>query len=325
MKRLPVLALACLLAVVAYVRGSGSGAALADDAAPAPAPASAPTKPAVLSPMKLTLTSAGAEPKKALRYRLKAGTKDTYEVTQSQKTATTSASGPTVMEQTTSMKYDFEVLAVDDASVSSIKMSTYDLHTEIVGMPSAGNVLEGLRLGFTGRMSSRGAWTDTKFVLEADPSGKMAPILDQLLAGMGQAIEQASVALPEEPVGLGATWTLEGSVAVMGMAMEMKSEMTIASLAEGGVRLVGKTSGGSKDQTMTIPQPQGAAKSQVHVVEMKVSGDLSYEVDLARGLPTSGTVTAKTSAKMGIKVSDDLPEQALETDGTSEMKVELKR
>ena len=256
---------------------------------------------------------------------MKAGAKGTYVLTQTQKAVSGTAAGPVVTEQKMVMLYDAEVASVGADELAAITMSVHDLQFEFTGLPSPDPAtFAGLRLGFKGRIAPRGTWVDAKFTVDADPSGKMRTIMEQVLGSMEQSIQQMSVPFPDEAVGVGARWTVEGAVTVMGMTIGTKSEVRLESIAGDVVRLATSTHGAVADQTMTMPTADAAAPMKIDVKEMKVEGEGTSTMDLTQVLPTTLKLTSKTETRLQVKATANTPATDVESKGESVTSIEHK-
>lgn len=293
--------------------------------APAPPPAQAAEPAGALPAMKVTLLEAGTAPQRQLRLHLKAGSKGTYVLTQTQKAISGTAGGPVVTDQKMLMLYDAEVTSVGTDGLAAVSMSVHDLKVEFVGLPNPDPAtFAGLRLGFKGRIAPGGTWTGAKFTVDADPSGKMRTLMEQVLGSMEQSIQQMSVPLPEEAVGVGARWTVEGAVTVMGMSIGTKSEVRVESIAGDVVRLVTSTHGSVADQTMSMPTADAAAPMKIDVKEMTVESEGTSTMDLGQVLPVALQVTSKTETRLQVKATASTPATDVESKGESVTTIERK-
>jgi hypothetical protein len=269
--------------------------------------------------IRLTLVDAGKEPRRTLRYRPVAGAKGQFEYVTTQKNKVSTV--PHLTVQTTTMVADVEVLAVDAAGNADVRMSMHDMRTEMPGQPGADEanaLFEGFRFHFAARMSPRGAMSNTEVGLDADPSGKLGAVMKPMFDSLGQTMNQISVALPEEAVGVGAKWTLEGSMTLLGMTVTSTGTNTIESMSDDRVVLSTVMTGGVQDQKMTM----SGIESEVHSMSMDGTGTVT--LDLTSVVAGSLETTAHSKGKMTIHVPDN-PPQKMEVETTMEMKFAQKK
>src|SRR5213075_1829657 len=120
------------------------------------------------------------------------------------------------------------------------------------------------------------------------------------------------VELPSEPLGVGAKWTAVGSMSILGMAITTTSTMTIASFSGDRVQLAVVSTGGVKDQKMTM----SGIETEVH--EMSTDGTGTITTDLSTGIASEMAMTAKSIGKMTVHVPGAEP-QKMTVDSTVDM------
>lgn len=275
----------------------------------APAPAKGP--PAI----RFTLVEKGAEPRAELRYKLKTPAKDRYEIVNVVKTRTGDAAHLTV--QTTTMTGDWSLEGLDEKGFARARMGIGEMKLDMPGQPSAGSPLEGLRMHVGGKVSPLGGWTDVEFAVDEDPSGQMKAAMAPMMDSMTQMMGQITAQFPTEPVGVGAKWTMEVTVAMLGMSIATKADVTLASWSGDAVVLTQASTGGVKDQTLQMPG------IEAKVLDMSVTGTGSTTIDLTRALPDAMQTTAETTGKMQFKNADGTPRD-MDLVSTTEMKLTRK-
>ena len=295
-----------------------SPAAPAAGTAPAAAGATATPTPTPTT-LRLTLLEPGAEPRRTLRYHPKAGTKVDADLVTTQKNRT--GDDPHLTVQTTTMALDSEILSVDAAGVARTRLRMHDLRMEMQGQPTAAGVneaLEGLRMHFETNISPTGAVSGTEAGIDADPSGQLSATMKPMMESLGQTMNQVSVQLPPEPVGVGARWKVEGPLTVLGMTMTTTTTMTIEAIDGDRVTLKSTTGGSGSEQKMTM----AGIDSDIH--SMSTEGGGTYVMDLTKTVAATMEMSTKSKVKMTVHVPNG-PARDMNVDSTMEMKLTSKK
>ncbi len=310
-------------AIVVLLAGCSREPAPPTKAAPVPAKPVAPTKPAaaqepsvaVADPTgwpigkpalsqvaagedAVALVSAGAEPHAALRYAPEAGAVFPVELTMdlqvamqlgvqaidpsklpTMRVAMNVTPGATEGGITT---YDFTVTSstredLESASARLLKA----MDTAVEGMKDA-----------TGTLSydDRGRLTKADYGLPEVPTPKLRPSL----AGFQQSFSQLFVVLPEEPVGVGATWTSTTHFELSGVPIAQTTTYTLTSRA--GDEL---TIGVSFDQAATgdVAPPGGVA---LEGTRFGGRGTGSVTVGLSTPFPAQASAASRTRTESSV-------------------------
>ncbi len=209
---------------------AGLLAAWSAGAADAPA-SSAPAKPAAArvstsaGETRVTLLQAGSAPRKALRLHVKAGDKRTSTMTI--KMGMTMQAGTmdpnTVKMPTMKMTMDSTVrgLSPQGEIAYDMVMSDVTVAEDPNIMPQVVETMKttmgGLKgLSLAGKMSNRGINQSTEMKMPDDANPQARQAMEQ----MREAFSNSGVALPEEPIGLGAKWEVKQKVKSQGMTLD---------------------------------------------------------------------------------------------------------
>jgi hypothetical protein len=266
-----------------------SDGALASSSASASPPASAvPPPPPLAAPppppdWKLTLVSPGDEPRKALRYALRAGAKEA--ATMDMRTAASVsidgtkkdlATPPVTMtvslvsEGTTAkneLDYKFTLDAIDLAKDSDPAFAPYRSFLQKV-------------IGASGEMQlTPQGRADKKSVALPPGAGEQAgEVTDQLVG----ALRDTMVPFPDEPVGKGAQWKVTMAFTVKPVVAARTTTFTLTSVA--GTKGTIEATEDIVVPPQTISTPDG---QRADLQSMKGSGTRKVAFDLGKIVPTS--------------------------------------
>lgn len=216
--------------------------------APAPSAATteapkAPEPPKALEakPPTLKVLEAGAAPRRALRYKFKAGV--TEYATMDLKMSMSMAIGPKEMPKIdlptmrATMRIDAkEVTPEGDAKVTYETLK-FDVVKDAKADPKVTSALEqeiGGLVGMKGRatVSPRGVTKENEFELPPSASPKLQGQMDS----MRDAIKNMYMPLPEEEVGKGAKWEVTSRIPTSGAMMDMVATYTLTGLTPDGAQ-----------------------------------------------------------------------------------------
>jgi hypothetical protein len=261
--------------------------------------------PAVGSPATVALLSAGAEPRRPLRYRIAAGYKDTMTMSMAMSMAMTMGEVAAPVPELPSMKITAELAVTNVADNGDV---TYDL--AFTGMtPEAGpgvdpSLVEAMRQSAAGIttvkgiaiVSNRGVNRSARLDVDklADPN------LRQMLSSFSSSVESMSMPLPEEAVGAGARWEVRQALQSAGAATFQRGEYELVSMDERSVALRVTFEQTAPRQTITNPALPAGATMEVEKITGSGSGTVTLRLDgLIPTAELSSTTTALMNASMG--------------------------
>lgn len=254
-------------------------------------------------PPTVKLLDAGSEPRKALRFHVKAGDKETMTMTMKMSMEMPGMGGAGAMKiPTMTMPMDVTVQSVapnGDISYQSV-MAEPGIAEDPNAMPAMVQAMKASLatmkgLTMSGVVSDRGIskQADMKIPDNADPS--MRQSMDQ----MKDSMRNMGAPLPAEPVGVGAKWEVKTHVKSGGIAIEQTATYQLASLEENhwtAKCTMEQTAGNQKIENPSVPV-------EMNLVKMNGTGTGTINVDLSKILPLHGNmdehVDMNSEVKMG--------------------------
>ena len=222
--------------------------------------------PAAGAPPTVTVTSPGAQPRKALRFVIANGHREhlTMDTAMSMAFSIGENSIPEVKLPLLRVGADLEVTAVSDTGDMTISMTFTDVNW-IATPDTAPPLLERLNsmigelkgLSGTTVVSNRAVTRDVKL----DFSKISNPQLSQAMAGVQQMVQNLSLPLPEEPVGVGATWDVRLGLKANGVQTFTKYSVEIARLDDTSRTLKVSLEQTAPPQSMSTPDTSAATVS----------------------------------------------------------------
>jgi hypothetical protein len=269
-------------------RAAASGA---DAPPPAPAPKAPPPEPPKAEaeapkapepvPPSVKLLAAGASPKRALRYKFKAGV--TEYLAMDLKMAMTMSIGDKVAPRAglptvrTTMKIDATELTPEGDLRCAFAAEKIEVLKDTPLDPKAREAFEGELAGLVGmrgkaRVSPRGVATEADFELPPGASPKLRSQMDS----MRDAIRQMYVPFPEEEVGRGAKWEVTSRVPLSGALMDTKLVYTLTRAGPDGASADVETSlSASPNQPMQVAELPPGASATLESLSGKGAGKAS--------------------------------------------------
>ncbi len=272
----------------------------------APAPTTAKTvTPAAADAPTITLTNPGAEPRQQLRFTTTKGFHQDALMTMDMAMAldmgiqklpkTVLPTTKMVMDSTVTdvsaegdIHYEFKLRDIEvvpregspDMMVSSMK-------TALAGM----NGLKG-----SSTVSNRGVVKAATFEIPDTVPDQMRQTMDSLQESVGQV----AVPLPEEAVGVGATWEATSQITRgNGINMTQKTSYELVSVEGSQVKLKIKLDQTAEPQTIKAPgMPAGA---DAKLIDLKSSGSGETVLDLTKLAPLDSTISMDSKFKMAVK------------------------
>jgi hypothetical protein len=227
---------------------SASASATPTAAPPAPVASAGPTKPndepkADVGPAKppeamlptVKVVDAGAAPRKALRYKFKAGTTEYVEM--DMKMSMGMAMGAKAAPRTdlptvrTLMRIEAKELTPEGDLRCAFSADKVDVLKDVQVDPKLRGAVEKEMAGVVGmhgraRISPRGVATETEFDLAPGASETVKGQMDT----MRDAIRQMYIPFPEEEVGKGAKWDVTSRIPLGGALIDSKMAYTLTKL-----------------------------------------------------------------------------------------------
>ena len=290
---------------------TGDPAASASHAAPRASPsasaspspiASASAAPAAAATgAKLELLDAGREPRTALRYRFKPGTTERVKLV----TGTTLALDVSGQKVPSSPMPDVElVAALKVLSVSPEGRARRELSVQRVGLAEGGTLDPALRdqltstleliKGLKGKdeIDARGRPEGLKLTAGKTSSAMITQLRDQ----MQQSFAQMGAPFPEQPIGVGARWSISKLIVQQGIRVNQVATYELTELADGK---------GRTHVRLTQLAPRGPVRPpgmpmdvQAELLGMSAKGEGNMNFDLTRSVPEG---ELKTHARLEIR------------------------
>ena len=243
----------------------------------------------------IEVVTPGAEPRRALRYKLATGNPTTpldLAMDVDLRTSDVAIQVPTL-----ALALDVNATEVDAAGNAKMKMTIVSASVKkrnddpkaesvIKIMDRQAALLPGIVITFT--VSPSGAVSGSK--IEAVGRDLSGPMQEQV-ATLVQVSEQIAMALPEQPVGIGAEWKHRRTIKQNQLALLAVTTVKLVSIEGDRVTFESKSDLGGADQTIT----QGSASAQV--VQIRGNGSQRGTFDLATATLT-GEINASLSFEM---------------------------
>lgn len=302
-------------AVAAAAKTTSSARPAASHAAPSPAksaaaaPAgsasgheSAAGKAAAATPSgpEVKLLSAGAAPRRVLRYHFKAGQIEKFKLTST--TAMSIKLGdkpmPAPAIPTLDMIASVKIVSVSpdgtakrDLTIDKVELANRDKLPAAVQNSVQDSLSELAKLKGHDELDSRGRLRSSTLDTSALDNGQVK----QMMQAMASAFGEVSAPFPEQAVGKGARWQVSTLVEQMGMKMRQQATYTLAKLDgdNGTTKIELKQSApGSRIQIPGVPLG-------VHsdLLGMTGSGQGQMDFNLGRSLP-EGNITTESNVKV---------------------------
>jgi len=140
------------------------------------------------------------------------------------------------------------------------------------------------------------------------------PVIEQAMQGMADQFVSQLPAFPEEPVGIGAEWTIAGDMSVAGLSMESSQTVTLVEMTDTHVTTDVVFALRRGDGPVGFPGlPPGA---DVDFTRFEGKGKGRYIIDLGT-LSSLGSMTMDVN--LGMKMSSEGQDMGMTMDMTQEM------
>jgi len=248
--------------------------------------------PAVGAPGTVKLISAGAAPKTLLRYAVPVGTKERMDMTMSVGMSMEMAGAAMPSMTLPGMKMGADLAVTDVSAAGDI---TYAINFN--GMSVDGNadpaIVAAMQTMADTMKVVKGTVTITNRGVARANNMDFSKVTDsqlgQMMGSMTSTLNNMSMPLPEEEVGVGARWEARLAINANGVTMYQKTEFEVVAVDGKTVTLKTRITQTAPAQAISNPaMPPGAA---IQLVDMKGSGLGTALLRLNGLVPTSdGTV-----------------------------------
>jgi hypothetical protein len=272
---------------------------------PAVQPAAATTNPA-----KTELLQAGTEPRRELKFRPTANSKQTMTMTMGM--SMEMIVGETPLPKTPIPKMvlqiDSRVQRVDPSGDIHCSFGYSDIRA-IADKDTSPEVLAAMQ-------KSLKSMVGTKIDLVIGSNGQMKsknlslpknidPMIKQSLAQLDRSMEQISTPLPVEKIGLGAKWQVNNSIQVAGIKFDRSSTYEVVEIDETGMTV--KTTISQSAPPQDLPMPGAAKESKGKITSLVSDGEGKYTIRFDSLLPVSGNSSSNTDSKTVIQMDAKQP------------------
>jgi len=271
-------------------------------------PAEKPPPPPPPAPGSVHVVSPGMPPYEPLRYRVAKGTRTHLEVVLDVDVDAGGQGGtlPSFV-MTTELAID-DVLADGTAKLRAtiVDMTTRDREGSLVPAAQLDDAMQLMRgLVTTGTLASNGALRE----LAIEPGDRrLPPALATQIDNLSRSIEQIAMPLPDEPVGLGASWTQQKTFEQGGLELTTTTTFTLVSREGGRFAFTSRTELGGKDQTVTQNgttvrvsglRGEGTGKGTVDLARLALDAELAHEMSSEMSAQDQ---TARMRMKMATRI-----------------------
>jgi hypothetical protein len=262
------------------------------DRSPPPPPPAPPTD-------GVTLIQPGSAPHRLLRYHLTKGARIRSELVSDVEIRTDDQRGPTP-----TLVVGFETTVADVLADGTAKLRLTVTHTTVrdqPGSPIASDLIRSQAAAMHGvviteTLAPDGKLTDAR--VEAAPS--LPEKVRAQLENLTRSLEQVAMRMPQEPVGIGATWRERKPLPEGGIRAVSETTYTLTSLMDD---TIGYTSAGlSTGPPQTVEQDGMTAE----VASMRGTTEARGSVDLSR-YALSVTSTSKLTTEMSVVAPEGTP------------------
>jgi Family of unknown function (DUF6263) len=136
-------------------------------------------------------------------------------------------------------------------------------------------------------------------------------ITRSMLTQVSESVEQASVALPEAAVGIGAKWRIASDINIFGMNLPQAATYELVNLQDGVATMNVVMEQQSGPQTMNLPGL--LAEGGVRIKSLNTTGQGQVTMRFDRLLPTSAKIAVDSKAEMEISISKTDPPTVMNT------------
>ena len=267
-------------------------------------PAVQPAAKMVMNSAKIQLLDAGAEPRRELKFRPVANTKQTMTMTMGMSMEMIMGESPlpkTPIPKVV-MKIDLAVGKIEPSGDINYTFSYGDIKaignrdTPPEMLAAMQKSLKNLK-GMSGNVviSSGGQVKSKNLVLPKT----IDPLMKQTLEQLDKSMDQFSAQLPLERVGLGAKWQTTNSLQVPGIQLNQSATYEIVELNDRGMTIKTKVTQTAPQQDLNLPGAGKEVKARLNSLTSNAEGRSVVVFDSL--LPVSGQVSGITNSNMSIQ------------------------
>jgi hypothetical protein len=257
-------------------------------------------------PSKIELLTPGAEPRRELKFRPAANSKQTMTMTMGMSMDMSMGDSPLPKTPIPKMviKMDLNVQKVDPSGDIYYNFAYGDIKaiaekdTPPAMLAAMQKSLKSL-IGIQGNivMDSSGLVKSKNLILPKT----VDPTLKETLEQFNKSLDQISTQLPSGMLGLGAKWQVNDSIQSGGIKFDRSSTYEIVEMNDLGMTVQSKINQSAPPQDLKLPNVGKDVKAKL--TSLNSTGEGQYRVRFDSLLPISGKLSIDTNSKMSIQVS----------------------
>jgi Family of unknown function (DUF6263) len=259
---------------------------------------------------KLELLSPGAEPRRELKFRPAANSKQTMMMTMGMSMDMTMGDRamPKMQIPTVAMKIELNVQQVDPSGDIHYSFAYTDINaiadknTEpemLAAIQKSFKTLKGIKGNIV--VGSSGQIKRKNLILPNTAD----PMMRQTLEQLNKSIDQISTRFPSEMVGLGGKWQVSNAIQAGGIRFNQSSTYEVVKMDNGGMTIQTKTTQSAPAQDLVLPGVGKEAKARL--TSLSSNGAGTYTVRFDSLLPIDGKLSINTDSKMSLQASSKEP------------------
>lgn len=267
--------------------------------------------------VRVTLREAGSEPRRLLRLTPAKGDTQTMVMTMTMEMAMVVAGFSPPPQKLPPMQTTMELEVTDVSTDGDVAYTFTTTKAEVLpaeGVPEAMVSMLETRLGSMEGMAGKGLMTSQGFTKEAEieiPENADAQVR-QLLESMKQSLDQFSTPYPEEPVGVGASWTVEIPTEQGGISSVITATYTLTKMSDEGCTLGVEMEQTAASQEVENEQlPPGTA---MHLDDLQANGTGTLQVTFGRMAPTKSAMRMRSAMKTTIEAGGQKQPMTMKSD-----------
>ncbi len=275
----------------------------------------------------MELLSPGAEPRRKLKFRPVANSKQTMMMTMGMSMDITMGDKPMPKIQIpkVAMKIDLNVQQVDPSGDIHYSFAYTDINAIadkniepelLAAIQKSFKTLKGIKGNIV--ISSSGQVKSKNLIVPKTADPTMRQTLEQL----NTSLEQLSTQLPSEMVGLGGKWQVSNALQVSGIKFNQSSTYEIVKIDDVGMTIQTKTSQLAPAQDLAIPGVGKEVKAKL--TSLNSNGVGTYTVRFDSLLPIDGKLSVNTDSKMSLQANTKEPPTNLVNKMTIDVNISAK-
>ena len=262
------------------------------------------------APANIELLTPGAEPRRELKFRPAANSKQTMTMTMGMSMDMSMGDSPMPKIPIPKMviKMDLNVQKVDPSgdiyynfAYGDIKVIS-DKDTPPAMLAAMQKSLKSL-VGIQGNIviNSSGLVKSKNLILPKT----VDPTIKETLEQFNQSIDQISTQLPSGMLGMGAKWQVNNAIQSGGIKFNQSSVYEIVEISDIGMTVQSKMTQSARPQDLKLPNLGKDVKAKL--TSLNSTGEGQYRVRFDSLLPISGKLLVNTNSKMSIQISPKEP------------------